>query len=75
MVYCGLTGGNSKNHNGNDDNSNDDDDSAEVFLGVDDARLIKKLSLYLFEKRSLPIIGYVIKLQKFCLLYTYMYIK
>ncbi|CAL1675712.1 unnamed protein product [Lasius platythorax] len=38
MVYCGLTGGNSKNHNGNDDNSNDDDDSAEVFLGVDDAR-------------------------------------
>ncbi|XP_019883431.1 phosphoinositide 3-kinase adapter protein 1 isoform X3 [Camponotus floridanus] len=36
MVYCGLTG-NSKN-NGNDDNSNDDDDSAEVFLGVDDAR-------------------------------------
>ncbi|XP_072754308.1 uncharacterized protein Stumps [Anoplolepis gracilipes] len=37
MVYCGLTG-NSKNHNGNDDNSNDDDDTAEVFLGVDDAR-------------------------------------
>ncbi|XP_029666483.1 phosphoinositide 3-kinase adapter protein 1 [Formica exsecta] len=37
MVYCGLTG-NSKNHNDNDDNSNDDDDTAEVFLGVDDAR-------------------------------------
>lgn len=48
MVYCGLTG-NSKN-NGNDDNSNDDDDSAEVFLGVDDARLIKKLLLYLFKE-------------------------
>ncbi|XP_012228798.1 uncharacterized protein stumps isoform X1 [Linepithema humile] len=37
MVYCGLAG-NSKNHNGDDNNSNDDDDSAEVFLGVDDAR-------------------------------------
>ncbi|XP_070151881.1 uncharacterized protein Stumps isoform X2 [Polyergus mexicanus] len=37
MVYCGLTG-DSKNHNDNDDNSNEDDDTAEVFLGVDDAR-------------------------------------
>ncbi|XP_029173623.1 phosphoinositide 3-kinase adapter protein 1 isoform X2 [Nylanderia fulva] len=36
MVYCGLTGGNSKNHNGSDDNSNDDDDTVEIFL--DDAR-------------------------------------
>lgn len=48
MVYCGLTG-NSKN-NGNDDNSNDDDDSAEVFLGVDDARLIKKIITLSIQK-------------------------
>lgn len=45
MVYCGLAG-NSKEHN--DDNSNDDDDSAEVFFGVDDARLINLF--YLFER-------------------------
>lgn len=42
MVYCGLTG-NSKNNGNDENNSNDDDDSAEVFLGVDDARLIKKI--------------------------------
>lgn len=43
MVYCGLTGNSLSKNNDNDDNSNDDDDSAEVFLGADDARLIKKI--------------------------------
>lgn len=43
MIFCGVAG-NSKDHthNGDDDNNNDDD--TEVFFGVNDARLIRKLS-------------------------------
>lgn len=42
MVYCGLTG---KNRNGdnNDNHVDDDDDTAEVFLGINDARLVRKI--------------------------------
>jgi len=48
MIYCGVAS-NSKDQPNDDNNSNDDDDTAEVFFGVDDARLISKLSFYFFE--------------------------
>lgn len=40
MVYCGLSG-DANDHDDDDDNDDDDQDSTEeVFLGVDDARLV-----------------------------------
>lgn len=40
MVYCGLSG-DANDHDDDDDDDDDDQDSTEeVFLGVDDARLV-----------------------------------
>lgn len=44
MVYCGLARDNHNHDDDDDDDDDDDQDSNEVFVGVDDARSVVKLS-------------------------------
>lgn len=53
MVYCGLTGNpKERNSEADDNDGDDDDDTAEVFLGVNDARSVRRTSLYFRWKLS-----------------------
>jgi len=56
MIYCGVASNSKDQNDGDDDNS--DDDTAEVFFGVDDARLIR-LSLFFLKKSSFNLINLI----------------